>query len=965
MAKLYEKHLPRKWIGICLAACQIFAVFSFSGVCLISPVSSEQVADFGSYGIEGSYTHYIKQYEGWQKPKAEIQVDATEGFKAENTECAVSRIDGKNALVWADEKGTVEWQFSVGQKGLYALEMTYFGMEGTGSQLEFELQIDGKIPFTEALQLSMTRLFKDETSEWPQDKSGNDLRVPQLEIRQWISASFRDFNGYVNGNYLFALDEGVHTLKLSAVKEPIAIASFRFYNEDDIVDYQAYMKTQPKAEYTGECLVFEAEKPAWKTSTMLYPISDRSDPMTSPSDPVAKKLNSIGGENWATPNQSIAWNFEAPEDGYYMLAFRFKQNYLRGMNVYRSIAIDGKVPFSELSEVSFPYGVGWQKKIVGDDKPYFIYLTKGPHTLTMTPNSGEMAELITAVNYAVSQLNSLYRRIIMITGTTPDIFRDYFLQEAIPGMTDILRDTAVLLRSVENRVNQLTGNSGTEAATLARMADQLESFVRIPNTIPARLTTFRDNIVTMSSWMLAISRQSLQLDRVYICPKGGKLPDMQSSFFEKATYHLKAFFGSFFTDYETIGGLMDNGEKIITVWIASGRDQAEVLKELIDSKFTRSTGIAVNLRLVQGGLMQAVMARKGPDVAIMLGHGDPVNYAMRGAALPLDGLKGFDDVISKFRETSMKPYFYNGRYYGLPNSQNFFMLFYRTDIFGELGLVPPETWDDLLKVAETLQRKNMNIGLPYVSLDAYASVSTGIGGTSFFPTLLVQNGIGLYSEDEKTTTLNTPEALAAFKTWTDYYTQYGFPLYKDDFNRFRSGEMPLVITNYTFYNQLDTAAPEIRNLWEMELIPGTIQKDGTVTRKTTASGTTGIIIATTKDTESSWEFLKWWNSSEIQSDYGLQIENVLGPAGRYNPANTEAISYLPWTGRELDIIKSQWEEVVELPEPPGSYYVSRNIDNAFKAVYFNHENYREALNYWNKQINDELQRKREEFHITQ
>ena len=64
-------------------------------------------------------------------------------------------------------------------------------------------------------------------------------------------------------------------------------------------------------------------------------------------------------------------------------------------------------------------------------------------------------------------------------------------------------------------------------------------------------------------------------------------------------------------------------------------------------------------------------------------------------------------------------------------------------------------------------------------------------------------------------------------------------LYKDDFNRFRSGEMPLVITNYTFYSQLKTAAPDIRNLWDMALIPGTVLADGTVDHSTAASGTAG------------------------------------------------------------------------------------------------------------------------------
>ena len=41
--------------------------------------------------------------------------------------------------------------------------------------------------------------------------------------------------------------------------------------------------------------------------------------------------------------------------------------------------------------------------------------------------------------------------------------------------------------------------------------------------------------------------------------------------------------------------------------------------------------------------------------------------------------------------------------------------------------------------------------------------------------------------------------------------------------------------------------------------------------------------------------------------------------------------------------------------------MSRNIDNAFKAVVYTGENYREALSYWNRQIDREITRKRQEF----
>ena len=83
----------------------------------------------------------------------------------------------------------------------------------------------------------------------------------------------------------------------------------------------------------------------------------------------------------------------------------------------------------------------------------------------------------------------------------------------------------------------------------------------------------------------------------------------------------------------------------------------------------------------------------------------------------------------------------------------------------------------------------------------------------------------------------------------DFYLQYGFPLYKDDYNRFRTGEMPLTILSYTFYNQLMVAAPEIKGLWEMAAVPGTRDENGNIVRSETASGTACMILAAAEQPE--------------------------------------------------------------------------------------------------------------------
>ena len=110
-----------------------------------------------------------------------------------------------------------------------------------------------------------------------------------------------------------------------------------------------------------------------------------------------------------------------------------------------------------------------------------------------------------------------------------------------------------------------------------------------------------------------------------------------------------------------------------------------------------------------------------------------------------------------------------------------------------------------------------------------------------------------------------------------------------------------------------------------------------------------------------WNFLTWWTDADTQGQYGGEIESVLGAAGRYNPASIRALEQMAWSGKEMEMLLEQQRNLVEIPELPGSYYTSRNIDNAFRRVIFQSDNPREALNYWNRKINDEIQRKQQQY----
>ena len=65
----------------------------------------------------------------------------------------------------------------------------------------------------------------------------------------------------------------------------------------------------------------------------------------------------------------------------------------------------------------------------------------------------------------------------------------------------------------------------------------------------------------------------------------------------------------------------------------------------------------------------------------------------------------WQDIAPFFRNFSAM---YAGRNYTVPVDGDFQMVYYRTDLLAQAGLRPPETWDDYLKIAAALDKKDLN-----------------------------------------------------------------------------------------------------------------------------------------------------------------------------------------------------------------------------------------------------------------
>ena len=402
-------------------------------------------------------------------------------------------------------------------------------------------------------------------------------------------------------------------------------------------------------------------------------------------------------------------------------------------------------------------------------------------------------------------------------------------------------------------------------------------------------------------------------------------------------------------------------ENTIRLWVNWGQDQAAALNSLIEDSFTPKTGISVKVEIVNASLINGILAGNYPDMSLQMARTEPVNLGIRGALADLKQFDDYDQVLERFQDGAEVPYTYNGAAYALPDTQNFMLMFYRKDVLEELGLEVPKTWDEFLHCATIIQRNNMNVYVPFTQITTSTVVNQGIGNLHLYPTLMWQNGLSIYNEERNATAIASKSALNVFKMWTDFYLKYGFYKEADFYNRLRVGVMPLGIAPYTTYMQFYSAAPEIRGRWSIATVPGTVAEDGSINRSVAGSGTGCAIIKKSNKQEQAWEFLKWWTSADTQKRYNNNLQSLLGMIGRTAVSNVEAFNSLAWDKNDLTVLNEQWKQVNEVGEVPGSYDVTRAIDQAFWAVLEDDAKVKDSVTKWSKVADREIERKINEY----
>ena len=832
------------------------------------------------------------------------------------------------------------------QTGEYRLELEFMALTGKTVNPQATLSLG------EAYRTSVTlpRLWKDlrQGDRFAVDEKGNELVPRQEELfeRQTVVLSL------VGGGQPVKLEAGRYTLTLTMTAKSIELYGARLVSAVGR-SYAAYTEEQADKP-AGETvpIYLEAELPSRKSSAGLTATFDNSSPDISPSaaDRTLLGLISAGSRE----GQWLEWEFEAAQPGFYKLTIGYRQNSMRGLGVRRGVTLDGKPLFDELDELVFPYTESFAALTPGGESPYPIFLGNGKHTRRQTATRGPLVVPLAALDQAIDRMNKAYRDILVITGTTPDPYRDYYLEKEIPTLLDDLAWCRDTLRAGARCIEALTGGRrGSETSPIDEAVRTLDGLLEKPYLIAQRLSLYKAQIDAVANQSAYLSSQPLELDTLELLPVEEASHRRTHSLLERIGYRAAVFFQSFLKDYSSSTAVQASGpplkvwisvSELLTTGSAAGREQMQVLQRLCAEEFPYPVELAlVNTNDV---ITQAIVSGKGPDVALFVPEQTVINLAVRGALADFQTMDGIETVKERFHPSALVAAGWNGGLYALPETQTWFMLFCRTDILSGLGLDIPDTWDELYHVLQVLRQRNMLVGVPE--------------DQRVYEMLLLQRGGRVFNTDLTATDMESDVSVGAFAAWTDFFVKHSTPVAYDFYNRFRTGEMPIGIVNYTLYNQLQVAAPEIRGLWEMAPVPG-VEVNGELNRAQSCVVNGCVVVQSSALRDKAFAFADWWTSDETQGRFGLDSEILLGASARYNTANVAAAAELGWTDREQATLSAARQALWDIEQTPASYYYNRNILNAFRRVVYNYETPRDVIGRYAREIDRELVRKRKQL----
>lgn len=913
--------------------------------------SSERIATNYSRVSEGftlsDYTGQALSYKMSETAVGETKSKLTDEVKGYTADASVLNLS-------TDDK--FELEIDVPEDGLYYLGFDYLSYDDSILPISLGLQVDGDYPYYECrtIKLETTWKLSDEPSY---DRYDNQVVTVPDKVIQWENEYLMD-SSYRHSNPLkLELKKGKHALNIEVKEGNFLLGNISLSAPTTVPAYSGSEKADG-----SEIITIQGEEYSTTNDSSIHGVAEY-DTSIEPYEVTDTVLNTLDSDSFNSAGQRVTYQFEVKEEGNYNIAMNYRQSEKTDFPVFVDVAIDGEIPNDAFRSYGMAYTTNYNVATLQDDdgNNLTVHLTPGQHTISYTISMDSICYIMERLDVIMSQVNDLALEITKVAGTNADKYRDLKLSRYIPDIEEKLQGYADELFELEKSAVKWS-DSDKRVAVMSSMliaAEQLTSLAKNPDEIPYRVAELSTSTNSVNHYLAQtidnLIQNDLAIDRIYIYQDDADVPD-GPGFFKSCLMNIKRFAASF-TD-QAYSASSTNKDHL-QVWVNRSSQYVQIMQKMIDEHFTPETGIEVDISIMpdQYKLVLANSSGNAPDVATGINYTIPYELAIRGALVDMAQYDDFKAAANNFYPGFFLTGTIGDQVYSMPETMNFWVLFYRTDVMEKLGLSVPETMDDVIDMLPTLQMRGLNFYYPTAGM----LLMRNFHGTT---PLLVQNGGSLYNATaSEGTALGSEASVNGFTALTDLFTVYNMPVNVDNFyQHFRNGDMPIGIADYATYNMLTNAAPELSSSWEIALIPGTKQEDGTIDRSVCGCAESSVIFKSDSEREKkAWEFVKWWSSNEIQAEFGQTIQITYGDEYIWPTANMNAMAKLPIESNSKKVIQETAKNVVDVPRVPGTYLLEREVSNTFNDITVNGSSSQTRIDKAVKSVNHEFDRKLEEF----
>ncbi len=857
-----------------------------------------------------------------------------------------------------DYEEEAKFTVDVDEAGYYSIALKYVNDESALSNSTIAVKVNGEFQFDEALLLDLPIYWVDSTKDFTLDTYGDQTLPPLNQITDPVEAHMYNNLYYTDEPMMFYFEEGLNEVSIFNISSNLI--SIMELNIAQIQETPSYVEYENQDEEVDGLIEINAIDYVSKNSSYarLYSFND---PSVSPHDSVDKMLNVIDGGAWKKAGQEVTFEVSVETTGNYNLSLHYL-NDKTDFSVFRSIYIDGKVPFKEVRSYEFKTtGKNeWDNVTLGNEEgSYKFYLTEGTHTITLKNEAAPVAESVEQIRLLINHINQFALEIVKITGTNADKYRTWEITRYLPETEQYLESYITVIKSIIYDLSQYS-DKGADSSTLAYLNTALQSLEKmaddadnLPLYLPDLYSGTGSATQMLGDSINFLTDQPMYLDALYI--HGDQdLPNPNANMFESVISGAKSFVASFTSQkYVT-----KNDPNVLNVWVNRPITHVDTLQKLVDSNFTPETGIKVKISVMPdpNKLILAASAKDTPDVSLGTLPFMPFDFAIRGAAYDLTQFDDFWEFADNFAPGAIVPYVYNDGVYAIPETLDFNALVYRKDVFNALDLDVPNTWDDVVELLPELQSYGMSFYHPIA--DGKTSLKWFYQTSQF----IYQFGGSLYTEDGASTAIDNEQGVEGINFLVNLFKKYSLPtqimLFSNDF---RYGTAPIGIVDFNNFLQIKNTAPELVGQWALSDYPAVIDDEGNLNRWFIANGTNGMIFNESKREDEAWEFLKWWMDAETQTVYAYNLQSTYGPEYIWLSGNVNALADSPLENAHKQVIMDQVQWINDIPRTPGQYMLERGLSDIWNKAVFDNYSTRVAVDVQTLTIDREIKRKMVEF----